>query len=495
MKTWKIFPYFLFFVFLVGIALALTYNFLDPDFGWHVKSGELILQRGIPYQDWYTYTMPTFAWINHEWLMDIGMYKALQVVGFRGVQLLFLLVFTAGFFVIKKKRWPLWAWALPVFLAYMATIEFLGVRPQLFTALFVAILIALVEKFLEVNSKVIWWVPLLFLAWVNLHASFFGGLFILCVILACELFKKTPLKNFWILKNFNYQEKPWRPIGVLAGVTAISLLVTFINPYGIRIYEELFRTIGDGYLKFHIAEWFPLVFTGFKPLISLYIGVVVGCGLVFYRRLAFNHLVLSAVFLLLSLSSIRYFLLFAIVAIPLLVESALQFYQIINRQKLKIVFASAPLWYKVVCFIPVIILLASFGMYGYQLVNERMHNSGIDYYPEKALSFVANLPDSERIFNEYGWGGYIIWNLPNRKVFIDGRMPSWRLPAQAGQDGQFVFKDYIDITDANPGFEKILEKYGVTVAFIPHNKLAGELTNLGWNTIYEDESAIVLKKP
>src|SRR3989344_2129018 len=68
-------PYVLFFILLAGAAFALTFNSLDPDFGWHVRTGQLILERGIPHQDWYTFTMPSFAWIDHEWLFNVFMYR------------------------------------------------------------------------------------------------------------------------------------------------------------------------------------------------------------------------------------------------------------------------------------------------------------------------------------------------------------------------------------------------------------------------------------
>ena len=246
-------PYIFFFLLLVGIAFALTYNFLDPDFGWHVKSGELILERGVPYQDWYSFSMPTFGWVNHEWLMDVFMYWIYGAIGIQGLLLVFLAFYTASFFIIKKPH-SFWAFALPVALGFLATTEFLGIRPQLFTVFFVAILLWLLESFLEKNSKLVYALPLLLLVWVNLHASFFAGLFILCVILGCEVFKKSPRQK----------------IIVLVGITILSFLVTLANPYGIRIYEELFRTIGDSYLKFHITEWFPLFLMGFKPLICLY---------------------------------------------------------------------------------------------------------------------------------------------------------------------------------------------------------------------------------
>ena len=314
--------------------------------------------------------------------------------------------------------------------------------------------------------------PLLFLLWVNLHASFFAGLFILGLVLGCELIKKSNLKSSL----------------VLLGVALVSFLATFINPYGFRIYEEIFRTVGDNYLKFHIAEWMPLFFSGFKPLISLYLGLMIAFLVICYRKITLNQLVLSVVFLLLSLLSIRYFLVLVIVSLPMLIDSATHVKERINVDAVISSFKKASYFYKLALLMPAILILSSFIMYFYQLGVERINSNKKDFYPSQALPFLKMLPLSENMFNDYAWGGYLIWQIPERKLFIDGRMPSWR------QNGQFVFKEYIEVTEAKKGFENILKKYDVKLALIPKGNLSEALIRLGWKNIYEDETVLVLKK-
>jgi len=532
-------PYIFFFLLLVSIAFSLTYNFLDPDFGWHVKSGELILERGVPYQDWYSFSMPTFGWVNHEWLMDVFMYWIYGAIGIQGLLLVFLAFYTASFFIISKSK-NFWVFALPVALGFLATTEFLGIRPQLFTVFFVAILLWLVDAFLEKNSKLIYALPLLFLAWVNVHASFFAGLFILCAIVSCEIFKKfmpqmAQTRFLSFLKHFYVKEQPAGKILWLSAITAICFLITLINPYGIRIYEELFRTIGDSYLKFHITEWFPLFLMGFKPLIYLYLAIFISSALLFYRKIEFSRLILSVAFLLLSFSSIRYFLIFVIVSLPILI-SLLEGANI-DAQKVRNSFTSAPISYKFLFSLPVLVVMVCIGLYGYTTIPAVFAGPSKNFYPEKAIPFLQTLPLSQNMLNDYTWGGYLIWKMPERKVFIDGRMPSWRLPAdEAGQDGQFAFGDYFNMMEAKEGFEKTMEKYDIKLVLLPvsakqnnqsdllyinnirsskirlffekhqvlgqmlgiyyeKNSFYEKLISQGWKIIYEDETAMVLQKP
>ena len=191
---------------------------------------------------------------------------------------------------------------------------------------------------------------------------------------------------------------------------------------------------------------------------------------------------------------------------------------------MKIIYSFFDSWVKwvVIYWIVAILIACGVGFYT-NLVSKSLKN----YYPDKAVSFLKTLPLSENLFNNYGWGGYLIWKLPERKVFIDGRMPSWR------QNEQFVFGDYVKIAEAQDGFDKILQKYNVGLVLIskpaeekansikknnpisakfisffkkhqqlafvlgiqlPKNNLYDELIKLGWKNIYQDNVAVILEK-
>ncbi|MCS7092740.1 MAG: hypothetical protein NZM26_05350, partial [Patescibacteria group bacterium] len=60
--------YFVFNVFKLSIVL-------DNDFGWHLKTGEYIKNYGIPQNDPFSYTMPSFPFINHAWLTSLLIFE------------------------------------------------------------------------------------------------------------------------------------------------------------------------------------------------------------------------------------------------------------------------------------------------------------------------------------------------------------------------------------------------------------------------------------
>jgi hypothetical protein len=141
------------------------------------------------------------------------------------------------------------------------------------------------------------------------------------------------------------------------------------------------------------------------------------------------------------------------------------------------------------------------------------------FYPEGAVGFLGeNLP-SGQIFSEYGWGGYLIWKLPQKKVFVDGRMPSWRYKDNPQEESDYAMRDYIDLLEGEISYLDVFKKYGVdTVVWsIPKKEsnwdsflkklekliskkkdtfdLITKLEEDGWEKVFSDEVAAVYKKP
>src|SRR6266480_3296272 len=65
---------------------------LDPDFGWHVRMGQVILQSGIPRTDPFSYTMPSYPFVDHEWLTNIVIAFLYSHVGMYGLAIIFSLL-------------------------------------------------------------------------------------------------------------------------------------------------------------------------------------------------------------------------------------------------------------------------------------------------------------------------------------------------------------------------------------------------------------------
>jgi hypothetical protein len=95
-----------------------------------------------------------------------------------------------------------------------------------------------------------------------------------------------------------------------------------------------------------------------------------------------------------------------------------------------------------------------------------------------------------RMYNDYGWGGFLLWWLPGEKIFIDGRMPAWRIGDRS------IFPDYLAVTAGSPPDLRVLDKYGVDWALLPvgaplEAALGGDP---GWERLYRDEVAAIYRR-
>jgi hypothetical protein len=112
-------------------------------------------------------------------------------------------------------------------------------------------------------------------------------------------------------------------------------------------------------------------------------------------------------------------------------------------------------------------------------------------YPKSALQYVASHPVGGQWFNDYGWGGYLIWSgSPKNMIFIDGRADIYEYGG--------VLSDYLTIARLKPDAFKLLERYGVEACLIRRqDPLATALDAMpGWERAYEDPmAAIYIHKP
>jgi hypothetical protein len=113
-------------------------------------------------------------------------------------------------------------------------------------------------------------------------------------------------------------------------------------------------------------------------------------------------------------------------------------------------------------------------------------------YPIAAIEWAKNHPDDigERVFNEYGWGGTMVWKLPEKKVFQDGRMSYWTI------EDRFPFFHSQHMLQAGNGTLELLDKYGIDWTLIMRGQPL-EFLLLGqddWKMVYADNIAVVYTK-
>jgi len=407
---------------------------LDPDLGWHLRLGEHILRFGIPKNDPLSYTMPTYRFIDHEWLTNILLFLIHKHVGFIGLALFFsIITTTALFFLFKNKtknKEVIYGWFL--FLIGSIFLSYVGIRPQVISWFFTAIFISILRK----KGKILLLLPPLMILWANLHGGFFIGLVLIAIfitgdIVCCKTYKKLLLIFF------------------------ITFLASFINPYGHLLWGEVWIQLSDTSLRWKIGEWMP-AFLYFDIAYWGYITLSLALILKNKKKIYFTDILLYFIFGLAGIMSIRNIPLWIIVsvypikkAINLLFDEIKQFNNE-GKRRLKIVL----IWLRVILFILII----------FQLTILFLSIDGFSekiFYPQKALEYLKKVSPAGRVFTLYGWGGYYAWRNPDKKVFIDGRMPSWkRNTAPQGESRDAIGEYKLIILGKTPPRE-LKKKYGV----------------------------------
>jgi hypothetical protein len=100
-------------------------------------------------------------------------------------------------------------------------------------------------------------------------------------------------------------------------------------------------------------------------------------------------------------------------------------------------------------------------------------------YLQKNLEAVTG-----EMFNDYGWGGYLMLVLPERKVFIDGRMDFY---------GDVLVNEFNEVNDVRPGWERVFKEYRVGWTILPAKHTLNSVLALhpAWKLIYSDEVAVI----
>ena len=216
------------------------------DLGWHLAAGDLIRDRGhVPFQDPWSFTLGNRQWYNLSWLWDVMASVIFQYTKFWGLLLSTLVCGAAivGYLasVCLNRGASSAAVCVSVFSACLLYPSFatppnvyLAVSPNTFTMLFCVIFYG--ECLKRTRCFLL---PLMMVAWVNLHGGFLLGFLIVGVFGGVAL-----LKRDWAgVKTY-----------VLAAIGCFAAI--FVNPLGWNIFEGLTATLGH-FVQASITEWQP----------------------------------------------------------------------------------------------------------------------------------------------------------------------------------------------------------------------------------------------
>lgn len=477
---------------ILVVVFIISFFYLDPDFGWHLRVGQIISQTGVAKNDPLSYTMPSFVFIDHEWLTNLAYYKLFLWLGKIGMAVIVVVTsISTVLLALSSIKKPLF---LPLFLLSSAVLlPFVGVRPQIETWFLLSVLV-----YVTLNNEELWrrwkyFLPFLFVVWVNLHGGFAAGIIYLFIFLSLKFYRQKKIEVSEVL------------------IFGLSIIATFINPFGTGIWKEVFSQIFDTSLRWSIEEWKPSILNFDIPFV---VFLVFSLFLTwrYKAKIYLEKLGVYFFFLVQALTSLRHTPLWIIISLPLLAENL----NFLDLEVKKYKFGSDR-FAKILNFLT-IGSLAVFSLESLLVVNSAVNFRENKLYPRDAVQYLkGNLPQGE-IFSVYEWGGYLDWKLPEKKVFIDGRMASWRRDTAPISESNYALKEYTRLMQGEVSLNTIAQKYNIELLLVPaakpknfaknlsnylakligfknHPNLLEQISQTGWPEIYRDKISIIYQRP
>lgn len=510
------------FILLFAFALgAFMVDVWDPDFWWHLATGKWIVENGrLPDEDPFSFSTlqrDPYTPINRVrfiltqyWLAQVVFYKIYSLFGFAGISVFRALILTCtiGIIVLILRHHKVQAILLLPVAAFSIVIQgySTGERPQLFSFLFAALLLYLLERhkgsdlgvlssektihnseLKTPNWRYLYPIPFLMALWSNLHGGYIYGVAVIVIYISSGWLRLL-VERLRGKRNF-----PLRPLVLFTAVGIVAILATCANPNTYHGIIDQFRYQPVVYM-INVLEMQPTYKSyGNKPeyfVMLALVTLVMLIHMIRYRRVDIAHLLLFFFNAALSLSALRFIPFFGISGSFLLGIYLKPFFphRVFERRR----------WLEGAALFVVSLVTAGFFFFVEGVSVRHLYSTGVSYglYPYGAAQFLKTLPP-KKLFNPYGWGGYLIWTLyPEYKVFIDGRGLN-----------QEIFLQYNEVVRL-AGFEKravrpkwkaILDGYNIDYLLLaPLMDFASDWSLVSavaedkdWRLIYNDDSSLV----
>jgi hypothetical protein len=462
---------------------------VDGDLPRHLLVGRLIREtRSVPLTDTFSFRTVGFPSFPHEWLSQVLLSLANDLLGLSGVVILTALIVTLTWAIVfgeaSRRSNNLFITIIVTALGMSVSMIHVLPRPHIFTYLFTALWIVILER-INGNKPRLWWLmPVVMLLWVNMHGMFILGIAIWGTYLLGSLLEHP--SKIW----FTQPTTRWIFIGGIS-----SFIATFLSPSGIKIWGAIASLGSNAYITSHIAEYqsanFHLPETW--PFILLLIIIIMGFGRS-TNKITWRHILLVTAFAAIALYTSRMIPLFAIVAVPITAGSLSDWinsqfpdsrFRVIENNIANINAASSGVIWLLLLFFAVVLIFQSG-----RLIDAQGKGNTFDetFFPVQAVTWLNSHPQQGHMFNEFDWGGYLLLKLsPRQQIFMDGHTHIY---------GETLTREYETVITLGNDWQEILDKYQVQWAIVRTNSaIANALANNQWKIIYQDDTSVILHKP
>jgi hypothetical protein len=395
----------------IVVALRLVADpLVDPDIWWHLRVGQWVTEHGtVPVNDPFSRSGMDKPWVAYSWLYEVLVYRLYQMFGLAGIviyRVALSLAIVAALHRLIRRREPhlLVATGLTV-IASFALAALFSERPWLFTILFAILTLDAILALREGHSsRWIWLLPVVYVLWANVHIQFVYGLLLLG--LACLAPKLEELISNPRVENSGLST---RRMLILAG---LCLAATLLNPYHVRLYGVVVEYATQSGPFRYVNELRAMEFREAPDWVVLLLGAAAVFALGWQRQLKIFEVLLIVCAAAFAFRSRRDLWILALAAVAILTSRT-------RRRD-----DTLPIPFPLRSWAAAVGLLMALGVllaWQRDLSPENLERKVASVFPVEAAAVVAERGYPGPLFNDFNWGGFLIWRLPQLPVVVDGR--------------------------------------------------------------------------
>jgi hypothetical protein len=457
----------------------------DGDLARHLRVGEHILTHGLIDRDIFSFTKAGEPFVGYEWLSEVAYALVYRVGGLPLVSVAcgLLLGITYALLIkvlLRRGVDPLLAYLVTMLAAVLGSFHWLA-RPHLFTYLGIVLVMARLEGG-ERGSRPWAYLPI-FAVWANLHGGFLFGLLVITIYVIGDLLEamRPANRSYWLQRARRH-----------AAALGFAALGTLINPYGVKLPLHVVSWFRMSYVIDNTNEYLSPDFHWIvaKFILVVILGIIAALALTL-RRPSWPHLILILATIASSLIYQRNIPLMAITTLAVLaLHVNAEWVTLPDIFSVRRKFAkespgrrSGP-WSAAVA-LPLLLLTVSASPLSRLQVIPGSWNPTV--FPVVAAEKGRKAGLDGRIYNEFIWGGYLLKEWPEQKVFIDGQTDFY---------GEDLMREYIRIGTLYPGWRDMMSRWDIQLVLVPtRSPLAHELIREPeWSIFHCDSTAVLLQR-
>jgi len=471
---------------LVVVLCVIVRRGGDPDIFWHLATGRWMVEHHqLVTHDLFTYTVAGKPWIDAEYATEVVAYALFKVGGLTLVSLAFGAVIFVGFILIwRRVRLEM---ATPVITAVVIGIAGLagaavwGPRPQMITFTFTCLEVFWLDRYLRGRSRAIYSLPMVMVVWANLHGGFLFGLGLVAVGAFVEA-------THWARRIDGTIHK--RRTRNLLLVFVGCCIAAGVNPHGFNLYSDVIQPQFSAEQQSFIAEWQSPNFHVLEERGLEVLLLLVPIAFVL-RRPSLWDVCLTVVVTVAALTAVRHAALFVAAETPLIIWSLSSGWERASPAR-RVAAWMAPKSKVLLRGSAALLIVAALGtaLFVRSTLADQTAATAANF-PVGASDWLAAHPNvGTRMFNQYAWGGYLIYRFypeANRRVFSFG---------EATLLGRGLMQQMSDVETGQPDWQRTLARYGVDyVIDVPSAPEVDALSvDPAWTKVYDDGLAVIVVK-